>query len=59
MANRECTSKFLKVRCTSCKNEQIIFGNSASKVECLVCNKYLATPSGGKADIKARILEVL
>ena len=30
-------SKFLKVLCTKCKNEQIIFNKSASKVKCLVC----------------------
>ncbi len=53
------TSKFIKVRCTSCKNEQIIFGNASSVVECLVCKKPLAQPTGGKAKISARVLEVL
>ncbi|HLC88704.1 MAG TPA: 30S ribosomal protein S27e [Candidatus Nanoarchaeia archaeon] len=53
------TSKFIKVRCPKCKNEQIIFGNSSSKVGCLVCNKELAYPTGGKSRISARVLEVL
>lgn len=56
---KEPTSKFIKVRCPKCKNEQIIFGKAATKVNCLVCGKQLATPTGGKIKVKARILEVL
>jgi small subunit ribosomal protein S27e len=56
---RESNSKFIKLRCPKCKNEQIAFGKSASIVHCLVCSKVLAEPSGGKAKIKARVLEVL
>jgi len=56
---REPTSKFIKVRCPKCKNEQVIFGKASSKIVCLVCSKSIAEPSGGKAKIKARVLEVL
>ena len=56
---RESTSKFVKIRCPKCKNEQIMFGKASSKVMCLVCGKVLAEPSGGKSRVKARILEVL
>ena len=56
---REPTSKFVKIRCPKCKNEQIMFGKASSKVTCLVCGKILAEPSGGKSRVKARILEVL
>jgi len=59
MRSMELTSKFIKVRCPKCKNEQIIFGKSATNVPCLVCGKSLAEPTGGKSKIKARILEVL
>ena len=59
MDKRECVSKFVKVRCSKCKNEQIIFGKTATTIKCLVCEKILAEPSGGKATIKSRILEVL
>jgi small subunit ribosomal protein S27e len=52
-------SKFIKIRCPKCKNEQITFGKSASTVKCLVCGKTLVEPSGGKSRVKARILEVL
>ena len=56
---REHTSKFIKIRCPKCKNEQIMFGKTSTKVNCLVCGKVLAEPSGGKSRVKARGLEVL
>ncbi len=56
---REPVSRFIKVRCTKCKNEQIIFGKPSTLIKCLVCEKVLAEPSGGKGRIKSRILEVL
>ena len=55
----EPDSKFIKVRCPKCKNEQIIFGKAATEIKCLICDKTLAEPTGGKSKIKSRILEVL
>jgi len=55
----EPESKFIKVRCPKCKNEQIIFGKASTEVKCLVCGKVLSEPIGGKGRIKSRILEVL
>ena len=61
MRNRmqESNSKFIKIRCPKCKNEQILFGKASTKVLCLVCSKELADPVGGKSRVKARVLEVL
>lgn len=59
MLQKEPISKFVKVRCPKCKNEQVIFGKSSTEVKCLVCDKVLAKPTGGKSMIKVRILEVL
>lgn len=56
---KETTSKFVKVRCPKCKNEQIIFGKISTEVTCLVCGKPLAEATGGKSRLKARVLEVL
>lgn len=56
---QEPVSKFIKVRCPRCKNEQVIFGKASTKVKCLVCNKLLVEPTGGKSRIKSRVLEVL
>jgi small subunit ribosomal protein S27e len=52
-------SKFLKVKCSKCRNEQIIFSKAANVVKCLVCEKVLAEPTGGKSIIQAKIVEVL
>ncbi|MBD3209539.1 30S ribosomal protein S27e [Candidatus Woesearchaeota archaeon] len=56
---KEPASKFIKVRCNKCKNEQIVFGKVSNDVKCLVCGKSLGGPTGGKTQFKARILEVL
>jgi small subunit ribosomal protein S27e len=45
-------SKFIKVKCRKCKNEQVIFEKSANVVKCLVCGETLAEPAGGRAKIK-------
>jgi len=54
-------SRFLKVKCLDCENEQIIFGHATTEVKCLKCEKVLAKPSGGKAKLEptAREIEVL
>lgn len=52
-------SKFLKVICSKCKNEQIIFNKAAMDVHCLVCNSLLAESQGGKARIRAKIVQVM
>jgi len=44
-------SRFLKVKCPDCSNEQVIFGSAATVVKCLACGKTLAKPIGGKAEI--------
>lgn len=52
-------SKFLKVKCKKCRNEQIIFSKAATVVKCLVCESVLAEPTGGLADVKTKIEEVM
>lgn len=56
----ETKSKFLKVRCNKCKNDQFIFGKSATKnIKCLICGNILAHSTGGKTKLRAKVLEVL
>jgi len=52
-------SKFLKVKCKNCKNEQVIFNKASITVKCLVCGNVLAEPKGGRADIKTKVIEVV
>ena len=57
--SKDNRNPFLRVKCPDCENEQIIFSCASSVVECEVCNKTLAEPSGGRAIIKSEILEKL
>ncbi|MEM2192129.1 MAG: 30S ribosomal protein S27e [Candidatus Hadarchaeales archaeon] len=48
--------RFIKVRCTGCGNEQVIFSHATTVVRCRVCEKTLAVPAGGKAKVKGIVL---
>jgi small subunit ribosomal protein S27e len=51
-------SKFWKIRCLECNNEQITFSHATREVLCLGCGNLLLEPTGGKAHIlKAEIVE--
>ena len=52
-------SRFLRVRCSDCGNEQLVYSHVSSVVRCKVCSKTLAVPRGGKAEIKATIFQVM
>ena len=52
-------SKFVKVKCNDCENEQVVFAHASTMVKCLVCGRTLAEPTGGKALIKTTVVEVL
>lgn len=52
-------SVFLRVKCTKCGNEQLIFSNAVNKITCNVCGETLAEPSGGRAKIKGDVQAVL
>lgn len=55
----EPESRFVRVKCRDCGSEQVLFDRAASVVSCLVCGATLAEPTGGKADLKAEVLEEL
>ncbi|HDD45913.1 MAG TPA: 30S ribosomal protein S27e [Candidatus Aenigmarchaeota archaeon] len=44
-------SRFIKVRCKRCKNEQIVFEKPAMNVKCLVCDGELIKSTGGKGKL--------
>ncbi len=56
---RKTGSKFLRVKCNDCENEQIVFDHASTSVKCNVCGSTLVEPRGGKAGIKGEIIEVL
>ena len=52
-------TKFVKIKCDSCDNEQIVFSNPSRVVKCTVCAKELVEPKGGKGKPKAKVLKDL
>ena len=56
---KQPSSKFIKVRCSDCENEQVLFNKATIPVSCHICGSKLAIPSGGKAKIKGKILEII
>ncbi len=52
-------SKFLRVKCSKCGNEQIVFDRSQVNINCGVCEEPLLKVRGGKSEIKGEVLEHL
>jgi small subunit ribosomal protein S27e len=52
-------SVFLQVKCPDCGNEQTIFSHVATVVRCNICGATLAEPTGGKAELKSEVVNVL
>ncbi len=49
-------SKFLKVKCKDCGNEQVVFNKPAMRVACNVCGSTMAEPRGGIGAIVGEVL---
>jgi small subunit ribosomal protein S27e len=52
-------SKFLRVKCPECGNEQLVFDSANLQVTCNVCGAVLAEPSGGKAKVRGEVVAEL
>lgn len=52
-------SKFMRVMCKKCKNDQIVYNKVANVVKCLNCGEELVVPTGGEAQVKGKVLEYL
>ena len=52
---RNGVTKFVKVKCKDCENEQIVFAKAATRVACSVCGASLAEPAGGTAHILGEV----
>lgn len=52
-------SKFFKVKCEDCGSEQIVFGNPAMEVKCLVCGKALVQPGASKPKFLTKKIKAL
>lgn len=50
-------TKFIRVKCNGCGNEQIIFSAAASDVKCTVCNQLLAKSGASTIYLKAKVVK--
>ncbi|MGA3404294.1 MAG: 30S ribosomal protein S27e [Candidatus Bathyarchaeia archaeon] len=52
-------SNFVRVKCPKCGNEQVVFDRPSVAPHCSVCDEVLAETTGGKARLKAEVLQAL
>ncbi len=54
------SGKFLRVSCTDCGHETIIFDRASTSISCSICGSTLAVPAGGKASLSgSTVVDVL
>ncbi|MEM2930552.1 MAG: 30S ribosomal protein S27e [Thermoproteota archaeon] len=51
-------SRFLRVRCSQCSNEQIVFERPATNIKCRVCGRTVVKSTGGKGKVSGETVEV-
>ncbi len=51
----ETKSKFLKVNCKECEEENIVYSHASTPVTCGSCGNIIAKPAGSKAKIIGKI----
>ena len=51
----EPNSKFLKVKCKECNEENIVYSHASSSVTCKSCGNVIAEPSGAAATLHGDI----
>lgn len=44
-------SKFIKIKCKKCNNEQRTFSHTTTQIKCSKCGTPLLYPTGGKAKL--------
>ncbi|ACP35277.1 Ribosomal protein S27E [Sulfolobus islandicus Y.G.57.14] len=55
----EPKSRFLRIKCPNCGNEQTIFSHSTFPVRCLSCGTELVYSVGGKAKIVGEVVRIM
>lgn len=49
------SSKFLKVNCKECGEQQVVYSHASTEVACKACGNILTKPTGSKAKIEGKI----
>ncbi|PIN85157.1 MAG: 30S ribosomal protein S27e [Candidatus Diapherotrites archaeon CG11_big_fil_rev_8_21_14_0_20_37_9] len=51
-------TRFYRLKCPGCGNEQNVFSAASTKVKCLACNTVLAETRASKIKVKTKILKI-
>jgi len=49
-------SKFQKVKCKECEEENIVYSHASTQVTCKSCGNVIAEPTGSRAIIHGKVL---
>lgn len=52
-------TRFLKLECNACGNEQVVFSAATRNVMCLACRQLLAESGASKIRVMAKIVKEL
>ena len=55
----EPNSKFLKVNCKECEEENIVYSHASTVITCKSCGNVIGKPTGSKVEIIGKISETL
>ena len=52
-------TRFFRLKCPGCGNEQNVFSAASTKVKCLVCNTPLAGTGASAIRLKTKVLRIM
>ena len=55
----EPNSKFQKIKCSECEEEQIVYSHTTTVIKCNSCGNPIAQPTGSKAKLFGKISETI
>ena len=55
----EPNSKFQKIKCSECEEEQVIYSHTTTVIKCNSCGNPIAQPTGSKAKLFGKISETV
>jgi len=55
----EPSSKFQKIKCSECQEEQIVYSHTTTVIKCNSCGNPIAEPTGSKAKLNGKVSETI
>ena len=55
----EPSSKFQKIKCSECEEQQIVYSHTTTVIKCNSCGNPITQPTGSKAKLFGKISETI